>query len=53
MSESQITSQKTETQTEKVDLPKLIKTKFPKKNPCPKFVKSLRDQVIRNEGVLR
>lgn len=29
----------------KVDLTELIKTKFPKKDPCPKFVKSLKDQV--------
>ncbi|MEX0813443.1 MAG: hypothetical protein WD048_14590 [Chitinophagales bacterium] len=51
MSETQISSEKvsTEKSSQEVDIPKLIKTKFSKKNPCPEFVENLRNQVINSE----
>lgn len=51
MSETQIATEEIATGKvgDKVDLTKLIKTKFSKKAPCPEFVKSLKDQVIKQE----
>lgn len=51
MSDTQISSENagTEDAGQEIDITTLIKSKFPKKNPCPEFVENLKSQVINNE----